>query len=129
MGSFAVGPIVSAALDPVLTPAGFTAGQYGDDTQVIFCAGHDDLSDRFPWLPQANSQQRDEGACTDLMIDATDDGRFDAARFEELSLEETLRTVGHTDAAEDVRGLGGATLDRALPVLAATLTRLFTPVT
>jgi hypothetical protein len=34
----------------------------------IGAAGHDDLSDRCPWLPQANKQPGDLGACTDLIV-------------------------------------------------------------
>jgi len=59
MGAIAVARLVSAGLNPVLTPAGFTEGQWGADDrnergQIIFCAGHDEFSDRYPWAPQAN---------------------------------------------------------------------------
>ena len=56
-------PVVSsvAALDPVLVPVGFQGGQYGEggddregDAQIIFCAAHEQLSDRHPRLPQAD---------------------------------------------------------------------------
>lgn len=75
MSRYSVGRVVSAALDPVLVPAGFAAGQYGDHveddedrptgSQVIFCAAHDEISDRHPWLPQADNQERGVGACVD----------------------------------------------------------------
>ena len=45
-----VGRTISAVFDPVLVPAGFLAGQHGAD-QVIFCAGHDELSDRYKTDP------------------------------------------------------------------------------
>jgi hypothetical protein len=134
VGAIADGRRVSAALDPILTMWGFAGGQYGQggeerDThylacEVIFCAAHDDFSDRFPWLPQSNQQPRDVGTCTDLIIQISD-GRFDSASFEHLSLEETLRVVGHTDDAGEVSRVQGAALDDALPILTGALERLF----
>jgi hypothetical protein len=132
MGSLAAGRAVSAALDPVLTAAGFAGGQYGEGGgdqpgpwQIIFCAGHDDLSDRHPWMPQANAQRHAEGACIDLVVHTTLDDRFDWADLEGLTLDETLRRVGNDDDANAVRAVHLTRLDTALPVLAAALARLF----
>src|SRR5262245_7532014 len=132
MGSIADGRAVSTVLDPILTRSGFAGGQYGEGGeeqyaagwQTTFCAGHDALSDRYPWLPQANTQPREAGACTDLIVETTR-GRFDLARMEHLSLEETLRAAGHADDAAAVSRVHGAELAEALPILAAALQRLF----
>jgi hypothetical protein len=134
VGAIADGRRVSAAFDPILTLSGFAGGQYGqggEETdasyvawETIFCAAHDEFSDRFPWLPQANKQPRGAGTCTDLIVE-TSDGRFDSAFFEHLSLEETLRVVGQADDAAQVTRVRGTALADALPVLAAVLKRLF----
>ena len=82
MGTTPTGRLVSDALDPVLVPAGFQTGQYGEgvDAQIIFCGGHDELSDRYPELPQARGTNDNEGfrerggsrtarVCMDLSVD------------------------------------------------------------
>jgi hypothetical protein len=131
VGSIADGRTVSAALDPVLTPVGFAAGQYGGggegryiSGQTIFCAAHDEFGNRYQWMPQANRQERGIGCCTDLVVETTK-SRFDSARLEHLSLQETLRQVGHDDDAEEVSRVQGAALAEALPILGASLERLF----
>src|SRR6478672_6791742 len=63
----------TAALDGLLTREGFMAGQ-ASETEVIYCASHDELSDRFPRLPQANAQPRGLGCCIDLVIDQDEPG-------------------------------------------------------
>ena len=135
MSRYSVGRVVSAALDPVLMPAGFAAGQYGDHvegdedrptgSQVIFCAGHDEISDLHPWLPQANSQERGVGACVDLVVDINDQSRVEFIHLEGLSLEETLRRVGRAADADAVARVDGQAIDSALPVIASALKRLF----
>src|SRR5262245_23220338 len=98
---------VSAALDPVMVPAGFQAGQegggddFGDRVQAIFCAGHDGLSDRYPWLPQSHAQESG-GTCIDLVVELNRDGIVQFADLEELTLEETLSRVGRTEDAASV---------------------------
>ena len=77
VAALSFGRVVSAALDPALMPAGFAGGQHGGDgrAQVIFCATHDEFSDRHPFLPQANDQDRGLGACIDLVIDVSAEGK------------------------------------------------------
>jgi hypothetical protein len=135
MSPYSVGRVVSAALDPVLVPAGFAAGQYGDygkggddrytGSQIIFCAAHDEISDLHPWLPQANSQERGVGACVDLVVDINDRSRVEFIDLEGLSLEETLRRVGRAADADALARVDGQAFDDALPVVTAVLTRLF----
>jgi hypothetical protein len=62
---------VAAALDPILTPLGFAAGQAGASDghgQVIFCRGFADSTD---------------GECVDLVVDldATPDWRITDVRY------------------------------------------------
>ena len=96
---------VSAALDPVLVPEGFAAGQCGD-TQAIYCAGHDELSDRFPALPQSNAQVRGRGCCIDLVVDLAGDGVH--VSLEGLPLTETLLAVQLYDDAAVAKHLVAA---------------------
>lgn len=135
MSPYSLGRVVSAALDPVLVPAGFAAGQYGDHgdggedrptgSQVIFCAAHDELSDLHPWLPQADSQERGVGACVDLVVDIDDQSRVEFIHLEGLSLEETLRRVGRPADADALARVDGQAVEDALPVVASVLKRLF----
>lgn len=102
MSRYSVGRVVSAALDPVLMPAGFAAGQYGEGgeggedrstgSQVIFCAAHDEISDLHSWLPQANSQKRDVGACVDLVVEINNQSRVEFIHLEGLSLRRPCGT-------------------------------------
>jgi hypothetical protein len=131
MGAVRTGRLVSAALDPVLVPAGFQAGQYGEggvdldrDTQVVFCAAADDFSARYPTLPQAN-QQGPDGGCVDLVIEVQADGTLIRLDLEETSIERTLRHVGLMTVAEDVARVDGCPLDESIPVIEAALRRLF----
>ena len=113
---------VSAALDPVLVPEGFAAGQCGD-TQAIYCTGHDELSDRFPALPQSNAQVRGRGCCIDLVVDLAGDGVH--VSLEGLPLTETLLAVQLYDDAAVAATFRDAPLEVALPALAEILPRLF----
>jgi hypothetical protein len=113
---------VSAALDPVLVPYGFMAGQCGD-SQAIYCAGHDDLSDHFPALPQSNAQVRGLGCCIDLVLNQVDHGL--SVTFEGLALTDTLHAVRLHDDAAVVARLGDAPLDEGLQTLGDILHRLF----
>ena len=135
MSRYSVGQVVSTVLDPVLVPAGFAAGQYGDygeggedrptGSQVIFCAAHDEISDLYPWLPQANSQARGVGACMDLVVDINDQSSVEFIHLEGLSLEETLRLVGRAADADALARVDGQAIDDALPVVTSVLKRLF----
>lgn len=117
---------VITALEPMLVPAGFTAGQGGSEGvgQVIFCAAHDEFSERYPWLPQADAHERGLGGCVDLIVDVDRDGILRGADLEELTLEETLRRVGGAPAPAP---LVGQPLDVALPRVAAVVQRLLAP--
>lgn len=112
---------VSAALDPVLVPHGFMAGQCGD-IQAIYCAGHDDFSDHFPALPQSNAQARGLGCCIDLVLDRVDHDL--SVTFEGLALTDTLHALRLHDDAAVVDHLGDAPLDDALQALGEILGRL-----
>ncbi len=132
MGASSVGRVVSAALDPVLVPAGFARGQYGEGgndrlgvAQIIFCAGHDELSGRYPRLPQANEQERGVGACIDLVIEVSDAGTIAFLDLEGTSLENTLRTVGLEADADAVARIEGHAFTETLLILEAALRRLF----
>lgn len=116
------GLAVSTALDPVLVPHGFAAGQSGSD-QVVFCAGHDDLSDRFPRLPQANAQTPGSGCCIDFVVERNDHGVL-WMDLEGAPLAGTLQVLRLDDDAATLDRIAGAPLDTALPVLADVLTRM-----
>ncbi len=113
---------VSAALDPVLVPEGFAAGQCGG-SQAIYCAGHDELSDRFPALPQSNAQVRGLGGCIDLVVAYDDYGL--QVRLKGMALTDTLHALQLDDDAAAVERLASAPLDAALRALADILPRLF----
>jgi hypothetical protein len=116
---------VRAALDPVLVPLGFQAGQGGDDDgQVIWCVGHDELSVEHPGLPQA-FQQATLGTCIDLVVDVRDDGTFASLHLEALRLSETLRHVGLEEDAAAVVAMCARPVDEGLTDLVGALTRLF----
>ena len=83
---------LSAALDPVLVPVGFAAGQFGG-TQAIFCAEHDTFSDRFPHLPPANEQERGAGCCVDVDVDVDAADRMEV-QVEGWPLAEVVHAAG-----------------------------------
>jgi hypothetical protein len=119
---------VCSALDPVLVPAGFLAGQGGEDQdgggQVIFCIGHDALSIRYPLLPQADPDGA-SGRCDDVVIDVGVGGTLDRIDLEAMSLVQTLRQVGLDDDADGVSQVIDRPVVDGLPVLEAALRRLF----
>ena len=112
----------TSLLDSVLVREGFAAGQRGD-SQVIYCVGHDQLSDRFPRLPQADAQPRGLGCCIDLVITNGEAGL--EVTIEGESLADTLRVLGLDDAAGDVDGFAEKPLTTALATLVEILTQLF----
>jgi hypothetical protein len=131
MGALRTGRLVSAALDPVLIPAGFQAGQFGEggedreeDAQIIFCAEHDEFSARHSRLPQAN-QQQPGGTCVDLVVNVRADGTLAGLDLEGTSLEETLRRVGLATDGEAVAKVEGRALAESLPVIEGALRCLF----
>ena len=112
----------TAALDHLLVGEGFMAGQ-GGDSQVIYCASHDELSDRFPGLPQANAQPRGLGCCIDLIIDCEHDGL--QVRLEGEPLGDTLRELQLEEDAEVADELASMPLETALESLGGVLPKLF----
>ncbi len=131
MGAVRSGRVVKDVLDPVLTPAGFREGQWGTggdgregDTQVLYCAGHDGFSDRFPRLPQAN-QQAPGRACVDLVVEVRADQTLGRLDLEAIPVGETLRHVGLVADGQAVTKVIGRSMNESLPVIAAALKRLF----
>jgi hypothetical protein len=125
----AVAREVEAALNPVLTPAGFLEGARGVDERnerggVLFCIGHDEFSDRYPWAPQADAQKRGTGGCIDLMIETNTD-TIEFIDLEAIPLEETLRRAGNAEEANRTAELIGRPVADALPILAGILQRVF----
>jgi len=112
----------TAALDDLLTREGFMAGQ-GGETEVIYCASHDELSDRFPRLPQANAQPRGIGCCIDLVIDLHEPGL--QVVLEGEPLPRTLRALHLEDGAQSVDRIGAMPLVAALDSLIEVLPKLF----
>lgn len=112
----------TAALDGVLTREGFMAGQ-GGETEVIYCASHDELSDRFPRLPQANAQPRRIGCCIDLVIDQHEPGL--QVVLEGEPHPRTLRALHLDEVAQSVEGIGAMPLAAALESLVDVLPQLF----
>ena len=117
------GLAVSTALDPVLVAHGFAPGQSGTD-QIVFRAGHDDLSDRFPKLPQANAQTPGSGCCIDFVVGRSNHGVL-WTDLEGTSLAGTLQALGLDDDAAHLGRIARAPLNTALPVLTDVLTRMF----
>lgn len=112
----------TAALDPLLTREGFAAGQ-GGGSEIIYCAGHDDVSDRFPRLPQADAQARGHGYCIDLVIEHRDPGLEVALEGE--SLAKTLRDLQLHEAALSIDEIRAMPLADALCALVEVLPQLF----
>jgi hypothetical protein len=131
MGAVRTGRLLSAVLDPVLVPAGFQGGQYGEggedrdgDAQITFCAGHDEFSARHSRLPQAN-QQEPGGTCVDLTVEVRADGTLARLDLEGTSIEKTLRHVGLVADSEAVAKVVGLSMNESLPIIEAALGRLF----
>jgi hypothetical protein len=112
----------TSALDRVMIRHGFAAGP-GGDVQVIYCASHDELSDRFPRLPQANAQPRGVGRCIDLVITDLESGL--EVNFEGEPLSDTLRALGLDEAAKSIDELAWAPPTVALSTLVEVLPQLF----
>lgn len=113
---------VTAALDPLLEPAGFARGRGGDEADgVIYCAAQDEFSERFPALPQANQQLDADGACVDLVLDF---GAGFTASLEGLSLRETFLALALERDAAEAASWENACRDEALNGLPGLLTRL-----
>jgi hypothetical protein len=131
MGAVRSGRVIKAVLDPLLMPAGFQEGQCGTggdgregDVQVLYCAGHDGFSDRYPRLPQAN-QQAPGGTCVDLVVEVRADATLGRLDLEAMPVAETLRHVGLVADGQAVAKLTGRSMSESLPIIAGALKRLF----
>jgi len=119
--------VICGALDPVLVPAGFAAGQGGRHDsagQVIYCAGHDDFSERHPALPQAGDQQYNDSPCTDLVVEYDGD-HIMKLDLEGIAVRDTLRAIGRQADADAVERALKQPVEPALSVLGPVLRRLF----
>ena len=93
---------------------------------MIFCAAHDEFSDRHSKLPQANRQPRGQGCCIDFIVEADlVHGRFNRVDLEEFSLRETLQRVGLDNEADLLSVALSKETAEVLPVVAHVLERLF----
>ncbi|SIT85836.1 hypothetical protein SAMN05880545_2403 [Microbacterium sp. RU33B] len=86
-----------------MTANGFLAGQsgVGEKIGIVYCAPHDEFRQRFPDLAPT-IQYGDEGACTDLNIQAGfgADARLEDIRFDGVTLEDLLAGEETGDANE-----------------------------
>lgn len=92
--------------------------------QIIFCAGHDEFSDRYPQLPQSNHEESG-GTCVDLVVAVRADGTLAGLDLEGTSIKETLRHIGLMADSEAVARVEGRSVTESLPVIEAALRRLF----
>ena len=103
----AVGRRICDALDPVLTPHGFQAGQVGigRDVEVTFCSAAHEFSARFPhlvsWMDLSHP-----AACVDLTVYAdARPSRLTRVWLEGRELEDVAREV-RQQAASGLDGVG-----------------------
>lgn len=126
---------ICAELDPLLTAYGFQAGQsgVGYEVGVIYCTQHADFRRRFPHLaPEV--QYNDDGACTDLNINAGigPNARLHDVRIDGVSL---ARLVADTapELIEEAEQIAQIPSDAGVPrlrrVLQVVFTRASTPTT
>jgi hypothetical protein len=97
--------------------------------QVVFCAGFNELTARFPDLPQRHDSHQLPGGsgCIDLTIEVGPAEILTRADLENLSVAETLSELGRPSAAATVAGLIGRPMDDVVAGLAHALRALFTP--
>jgi hypothetical protein len=120
------------AIDAVLVPHGFAAGQVGvadGYRQIIWCAAAVDFAVRFPHL--AASQEPPGGRstmCTDVVVDmATDDDgswRVTGVSVEGDTLDQLLTGLGSVAAAERAAALPASPAVDCLEELASLLSEL-----
>ena len=106
-GPVAWGRAVVAALDPVLVPRGFAAGQIGTwatGAGVTFCTPYRAFRERFGALRDVPADDAEPWWCTDVVVDVRG-GRLDEARLDGCGLEDLLRAVGRDDLAPEAVGL------------------------
>lgn len=91
---------ICVELDPLMTSNGFQAGQsgIGYEVGVIYCTPHADFRRRFPELaPEV--QYNDDGACTDLHVNA---GNGPRARLHDVRLDGVPLAAFVADIAPDL---------------------------
>ncbi|MFC3688193.1 hypothetical protein [Aquipuribacter hungaricus] len=120
-----------AAVDAVLVPRGFAAGQGGADGtegQIVWCAAADELAARAPALPTSREPPDGwRGRCTDLVVDlAVADGSWciTGVSLEGQHLDRVLVDLGQTAPALRAAALAGPPVREgivALPSLLMTL--------
>lgn len=121
--ALAVGRRVCDALDPVLTPHGFQAGQagIGRDVEVTFCSPGHEFSARFPHLASWMDLSH-PAACVDVTVYAhPQPARLTRVWLEGRELDEVVRDGRYAVGPVDGVGLP---LDAGLDRLARTLTAL-----
>ncbi|HMO11511.1 MAG TPA: hypothetical protein PKB06_08430, partial [Actinotalea sp.] len=103
------GAAVCAALNPVLEPRGFAAGQVGsgERVSVVFCADARALAARFG--PLAGEPRPEPGRCADVVVTVgfAPDGTcyLDEVHLEGAGLDALLRAVDRHDLAPEGAGL------------------------
>jgi len=118
-----------ARLDPLMTVAGFQAGQSGaklDEVGVIYCTAHVDFRARFPRLAP-DIDYADEGACTDLniYIDVRASPRLAEVHLDGHGVDELLVDAGREDLVPDAQTLGQHALTEDLDRLHGLLLEIF----
>jgi len=86
---------------------------------------HDEFSDRFPWMPQADEYERGGFYCIDLIVEANAGGVIELIDLESFSVAETLLLSGHIDASRAVAHFIGQDSAAVLEHLPGILDRLF----
>ncbi|MCM3662141.1 hypothetical protein M3148_14245 [Georgenia satyanarayanai] len=121
--ALAIARHVCDALDPVLTPHGFQAGQagIGRDVEVTFCSAGHEFSARFPhlayWMDLSHP-----AACVDLTLHAhPQPARLSRVWLEGRELDDVVRDGRYAVGPVDGVGLP---LEAGLDRLARTLTVL-----
>lgn len=124
---------VAAAMDPVMSAAGFAEAQFGQvgwaperEVGMTFCAAFSDFRCRFPWLPQSADVT---ASCIDLTIDLDAAGRIGRLDLEGWSVEQTLRDIGRVHDSVHAGAVIGTDAFQAIPALLRAVDALFRPVT
>ena len=115
--------LVCRALDPILTPIGFAAGQSGYDEasfQVLYCASYDQLVERYPTI-SVDDHQTGLGVCADLHVNGNGYG-IASVDLEGVPLEQLLLQNGHEVT---LRHWSNLPAPLALDELREAITRLF----
>jgi hypothetical protein len=150
-GAFAA--LAERHLGPVLTRAGFAAGQWGSGSPTsvsytvdadgrpgrsvtivepwreggTYCADGGEYIARYPHVAR-QGWLTSAATCVDVVIDGTIERGVDRLDVENVALGDLLRGLGHdADAALVDHALASGDAATALPTLAAVLERLYLP--